>query len=338
MRVCLARLWGHWYCAGSAHRRTPVAHDLWRRSSRARINQWRWRTRSLPVEQERGLKYARSNRVTERHLAAEPRRQARIRRSRLAPSLASSISWLCVSIKASGADCGRGREAMLVAAAAQFALDSQGCSAPTRPHTIHSLRRAVAGAHSPQDGLQVLGVSRANSSAKRLLAQALAGLHARHSVQVALVHQGQIQLLHHLPQWPDLETAPVRSTSHTARSAGSLCWRMEACCWSQCCAIRQALSTPAARGDQVRGRVWRKAFGNRLIKQKGNAFEHVPFYWIKSPAGLTDWHWALAGLFFARCENEPPCEALGSARADSPSKQVRTTSSTISASSTGRHP
>ena len=65
------------------------------------------------------------------------------------------------------------------------------------------------------------------------------------------------------------------------------------------CAIQagsiNALS--CSRRSGTRGRVWRKAFESRLIKQKRERVEHVPFYWIKPPAGLTDWHWDNARLF-----------------------------------------
>ena len=61
------------------------------------------------------------------------------------------------------------------------------------------------------------------------------------------------------------------------------------------CAIQvgsiNALS--CSRRSGTRGRAWRKAFASRLIKQKRERVEHVPFYWIKPPAGLTDWHWAM---------------------------------------------
>jgi hypothetical protein len=34
--------------------------------------------------------------------------------------------------------------------------------------------------------------------------------------------------------------------------------------------------------------------------KKGNVLNTSPFYWIKPPAGLTDWHWALPGFFCFR--------------------------------------
>jgi hypothetical protein len=39
--------------------------------------------------------------------------------------------------------------------------------------------------------------------------------------------------------------------------------------------------------------------------KKGNVLNTSPFYWIKPPAGLTDWHWASARFFYGRAGSQP---------------------------------
>ena len=34
-------------------------------------------------------------------------------------------------------------------------------------------------------------------------------------------------------------------------------------------------------------------------QEKRERVEHAPFYWIKPPAGLTDWHWPSGGFFIS---------------------------------------
>ena len=101
--------------------------------------------------------------------------------------------------QAGGADLRPGREAMLVAAAAQF--DSILRSVRRRPdHAVHGqhaqgLLRIDRGA-APGLGQQ------AEQLGQGVLIQALAGLHAGARRAQRLSIQAQIQLLHHLPQRP----------------------------------------------------------------------------------------------------------------------------------------
>ena len=103
---------------GSAHRRASCWTISWRRLSRARINQWRCVPAACQSNRNAAEKYARSKQGHGVILAAQLRCQAQFAAVHGA-ELASSISWLwCPSGKWRGSAAGR--EAMLVAAAAQF--------------------------------------------------------------------------------------------------------------------------------------------------------------------------------------------------------------------------
>lgn len=135
MRVCLARLWGHRHADQRIAAR-QLLDDLMAQIVPRAHQPVALRTRSLPVQQERGRE-VRS--VEQGHgviLAAQLRCQAQFAAVHGAELGIKHFVAVCVH-QASGADLRPGREAMLVAAAAQF--DSILRGVRRRPdHTIHS--------------------------------------------------------------------------------------------------------------------------------------------------------------------------------------------------------
>ena len=264
MRVCLARP-GTPAC-GSAHRRCASCWTIsWRRLPWRAHQPVALRTRSLPVQQER-CREVRS--VKQGHGRSSPRNCA----ARLNSPQSMAPSWhqafrgcVCPSGKWRGSAAGR--EAMLVAAAAQF--DSILRGVRRRPdHTIHS-QHARWLAHIHRDGSRLGSVeanSRPGCSPRRWRACTLtlgAGGACPSDSNPAAAPPATVA---------GRETAPVRSQTHGmlgrqsfASADGALPLVPSAC------AIQVGpINALSCSGDQVLGAgSGARRLLSRLIKQKG---------------------------------------------------------------------
>ena len=196
----------------------------WRRLSRARINQWRCVPAARQSNRNAAEKYARSNRSLV-ILAAQLVLPGSIRRSPWRRAWHQAFrGCVCPSGKWRGS-------------AARARGHAGCCSRPVRlgilrgvrgrpDHTIHSQHAQWLAYIHRGDGSRLGSVER--TARPKALAQALVGLHADQLVQAALVHPGQIQLLHHLPQWPISKQRQSDHKPHGMLRAGSLRRRMEA--------------------------------------------------------------------------------------------------------------
>lgn len=203
----------------------------------------------------------------------------------MAPSLASSISWLCVSIRQVARICGQGeRPCWLLQLPSSTRFSGVSGADQTTPSTASTR----SGWRTFTAGRLQAWVNRPNSSAKgssprrwracTLTLGAGGACPSRlKSSCCTTCHSGRSRN----------SASPI--TSHTACSAGSLRRRMEALpLVPSACAIQvgsiNALS--CSRRSGTRGRVSRKAFASRLIKQKRERVEHVPFLLDQAACGL----------------------------------------------------
>ena len=177
--------------------------------------------------------------------------------------------WLCVSIRQVARICGQGERPcwlpQLPSSTRFSGVSGNDQTTPSTASTRSGWRTFTAGR------LQAWVSGKSEQLGQRLLAQALAGLHADTRCGQRLSIQAQIQLLHPPATVAGRETAPVRSQPHgmlgrqLAPADGGLPLVPSACA-IQAGSIN-ALS--CSRRSGYWGRVWRKAFASRLIGKKG---------------------------------------------------------------------
>ena len=226
-------------------------------------------------------------------LAAQLRCQAQFAAVHGAGELGIKAFRGCGVHQASGADLRPRAKAMLVAAAAQFDSILRGCRRRPDPPSTASTRsgwRTFTTRTAPGLGQWGQNSSAKGSSLERWRACTLT-LGAGGPCPSGLKSSCCC-----LPHWPvsKQRQSDHKATRHARRATCVGGWSAAAGPQRLCDQVG-SINAELLGAIRYSGRGQRKAFANRLIKKKGN-IEHVPFYWIKPPAGLTDWHWAYAGF------------------------------------------